>query len=93
MNSEETDPALVASHLRHALDLMSMENKRTQAELDHYKDLANHRLQALEDARKDHEDRLRALQDSATQFKFLVSLAAGGGLLSIIALIKSLIAP
>lgn len=96
MELEEFNPrsqsdALVGAKLAHALDLLRVELQATRAELEHYKDLANHRLAELETQHHDHETRLRQLQDSSTQFKFLVSLAAGGGLLSIIALLQALI--
>jgi peptidoglycan hydrolase CwlO-like protein len=89
------DPAasLIAEKLSHTIDLLRVEQTNTQKELEHYKDLANHRLAELEEARKDFEARIRALQESSTQFKFLMTLGAGGGLLSIIALIKTLISP
>jgi hypothetical protein len=90
MNNDQS-AALIAEKLSHTIDLLRMEQRNTQKELEHYKELSSHRLQELEEARKDHEDRLRSLEESSTQFKFLVSLGAGGGLLSIIALIKTLI--
>ena len=58
--------------------------------LEHERELNESRLSALEKTSQDYEARLRALQESATQFKLLASLATGGGLLSIIALIKTL---
>ena len=51
------------------------------------------RLATLEAQAADFEKRLRTLTESATQFKLLVSLAVGGGLLSLIELIRSLIHP
>jgi hypothetical protein len=47
--------------------------------------------QIISDIQKDvsdHEQRIRNIEVSSTQFKFLVSLAAGGGLLSIISLLR-----
>ena len=51
------------------------------------------RLKSLEDQAQDFEKRVRELTESATQFKLLVSLAVGGGLLSLVELIRSLISP
>jgi hypothetical protein len=53
-------------------------------------ELFRHRLVKLERQGEDYEARLRGLTESATQFKFLVSLAAGGGLLSVVTLIRLL---
>jgi hypothetical protein len=49
------------------------------------------RLDVLEAQAKDFENRLRQLQDSSTQFKVLASLATGGGLLSVISLLRELL--
>ena len=51
------------------------------------------RLKILEQQSVDFEKRLRELTESATQFKLLVSLAVGGGMLSLIELVRSLIHP
>jgi methyl-accepting chemotaxis protein len=73
---------LVAEQFSHAVDLLKAETRR-QAE----------KITSLEEQAKDFETRIRDLTDAATQFKFLASLAMGGGALSIIALIKVLISP
>jgi hypothetical protein len=86
-----SDPTLIAEQLAHTLDLMRAEIDKIRAEQSHQRELFEHRLHALETARDDHENRLRQVQEASTQFKFLTGLAAGGGLLSIIALIKALI--
>jgi len=72
--------ALVAEQFSHAVDLLKAETRR-QAE----------KIINLEEKAKDFESRIRTLTETATQFKFLASLAMGGGGLSIIALIKVLI--
>jgi hypothetical protein len=54
-------------------------------------EILNMRVDRLEETIKDHEARLRAVTDAATQFKLLAGLATGGGLLSLINLIKALI--
>jgi hypothetical protein len=52
--------------------------------------MAEQRIATLEKQAADYEERIRRLTESATQFKLLVSLAAGGGLLSVISLIRAL---
>jgi hypothetical protein len=84
---------LIAEQLTHAIDLMKAEITATRSDLSHYQDLANQRLDQLETCKKDHEDRLRQVQDTATQFKVLAGLATGGGLLSLISLLKTLLGP
>jgi hypothetical protein len=88
VNDPGTD--LIAAQLRHTIDLLKAELMRNNAELLHYKELSEQRLIELEEARRDHEERLRRLQESATQFKVLAGLATGGGLLSLIALVRML---
>jgi hypothetical protein len=51
------------------------------------------RLKTLEAQAVDYEKRLRELTESATQFKLLVSLAVGGGLLSLVDLLRGLLHP
>jgi len=88
LNDPGTD--LIAAQLRHTIDLLKAELMRNNAALLHYKELSEQRLIELEEARRDHEERLRRLQESATQFKVLAGLATGGGLLSLIALVRML---
>lgn len=84
------DSALIAAQLRHTIDLLKAEMARTNQQLAHYQALAEQRLGELEEAERDHEQRLRKLQESATQFKVLAGLATGGGLLSLISLLRTL---
>jgi hypothetical protein len=74
--------ALVAEQFSHACDLLRADARR-QAE----------KIETLEEQAKDFETRIRDLTATATQFKFLAALATGGGALSIIALLKTLISP
>lgn len=78
----EIDPDLLSEQLTHTLDLV-------RSELN----MVNHRLAQLEEQKKDHETRLRTLTETATQFKVLASLATGGGLLSILSLLKLIFFP
>ena len=71
-----TDVDLLAEQLSHTLDLVKADLRMMEL-----------RVRAAEETVKDHEERLRAVTDSATQFKVLAGLATGGGLLSIISLL------
>ena len=90
---EESQNRLIAEQLGHTLDIIRAELSTIQAEQIHQVEMTTLRLKSLEDQSADFEKRLRDLTESATQFKFLVSLAVGGGLLSVIALLRSLIQP
>ena len=74
--------ALVAEQFAHAVDLLKAEIAR-QAE----------KIRNLESQSTDFETRIRELNTTAIQFKFLAALATGGGILSVIALLKVLLAP
>jgi uncharacterized protein involved in exopolysaccharide biosynthesis len=93
LNLDDSQNRLIAEQLGHTLDLIRAELSTIQAEQVHQVEMNTLRLKSLEGQTADFEKRLRDLTESATQFKFLVSLAVGGGLLSLIALLRSLIQP
>jgi hypothetical protein len=91
MNSEaETHNRLIAEQLGHTLDLIRAELSASKADQKHDRQMVSLRLDTLEAQAADFEKRLRELTESATQFKLLVSLAVGGGLLSLIELVRNL---
>jgi len=92
-SQDDAQNRLIAEQLGHTLDLIKAELAATRAEQAHLTRLSDMRLKTLEDQATDFEKRLRELTESATQFKLLVSLAVGGGLLSVITLLRSLINP
>jgi hypothetical protein len=95
MNSDdqETQNRLIAEQLGHTLDLIRAELAASKAEQGHDRQMVSLRLTTLEAQSTDFEKRLRELTESATQFKLLVSLAVGGGLLSLIELVRNLLHP
>lgn len=78
MNGDQA--ALIAEQLSHQLDLLRGELK-----------LAQQRLDALEARSADYETRLRSLTDGVTQFRVLAGLATGGGMVSLIILLRELL--
>jgi len=90
---DDAQNRLIAEQLGHTLDLIKAELGTTRTEQEHLTRMSDMRLKTLEGQAADFEKRLRELTESATQFKLLVSLAVGGGLLSVIALLRSLINP
>jgi hypothetical protein len=89
-SDDETQNRLIAEQLGHTLDLIRAELATGKAEQGHDRQMVSLRLGTLEAQADDFEKRLRVLTESATQFKLLVSLAMGGGLLSLIELVRSL---
>src|SRR4030042_1597307 len=89
-DSETAQNRLIAEQLGHTWDLIKAEMAAIQAEQAHLAEMSQLRLKSLEDQSLDFEKRLRELTESSTQFKLLVSLAVGGGLLSLIELLRSL---
>jgi cell division protein FtsB len=72
--------ALIAEQLAHQLDLVRSDLK-----------LAQQRLDSLEARAADYETRLRTLTDGVTQFRVLAGMATGGGLVSLVALLRELL--
>jgi hypothetical protein len=95
MSADSDDPnnRLIAEQLGHTLDLIKAELASTRNEQSHLAEMSDMRLQTLETKASDFEKRIRELTESATQFKLLVSLAVGGGLLSLIELMRGLLHP
>lgn len=87
---EEVEAQLIAEQLRHTIDLLRAELEKAEQIQRHDRDLADHRLRALEEQARDHENRLRMATDGVTQFKVWLSLAAGSsGLMSLAALLRA----
>ena len=82
--------SLIAEQLHHAIDLLRADISRIETAQKHSDQLSDQRLSSLERQVADFENRIRSLQESATQFKLLSSLAIGGGLLSLINLVRSI---
>ena len=82
--------ALITQQLKHTVDLLRREIEVLRRDHDHDKTLTNHRLTGLESCSKDHETRLRVLQDSAARSKVVNSLASGGStFMSFVALLRT----
>lgn len=92
-HADDPQNRLIAEQLGHTLDLIRAELSTIKNEQAHQAEMNTLRLKSLEDQAIDFEKRLRDLTESATQFKLLVSLAVGGGLLSLINLLRSLLSP
>jgi len=71
----DSQAALVTEQLSHTIDLLQADIERIRTVKEHADQLANHRLTSLERQVTDFEQRIRSLQESATQFKLLSSLA------------------
>jgi hypothetical protein len=64
----------------------------TRSERNKYHaELVDIRLSSLEDVKDDHEKRIRLVEEVATKFNLVMALSIGGGSLSAIVLLKTLI--
>lgn len=71
---------------------LQTELEATRAERDKFHaDLVDRRLCQLETDHADHEKRIRGVEEVATKFNFLMALSIGGGALSAVVLIKSIL--
>ncbi len=94
MNPPNPVDELLAERLSHTIDLLRAEIRELRAEVEHQRELNQHRLTALEADTADHEQRLRAATEGVTQFKMFSGLAAGSSTIaSVIALIKVFLSP
>lgn len=81
---------LIAEQLRHTIDLLNARIESLAKELEHQKELSGNRLRSLEESQKDHETRIRGLQDGVTSFRVWTGLTNGGAsIMSIIAFVKA----
>lgn len=71
--------------LEKELETTRMERNKLHAEL------VDRRLLTLETQNGDHEKRIRAVEEVATKFNFLMALSIGGGTLSAIVLFRTLL--
>jgi len=92
-DSDNSQDRLIAEQLGHTLDLIKAELEAIRVEQAHLTEMSSLRLKTLEAQAIDFEKRLRELTESATQFKLLVSLAVGGGMLSLVELVRGLLHP
>ena len=76
---------------RELLEALRGDVKLMRAELEHLRELTEHRLKAIEKNSEDHENRLRDVSTGVTQFRFWSSVTSGGStVMSLLALLKSL---
>ena len=79
-DGESPEAKLLAAQFKHVVDLLNSRMK-----------MQEHRIESLEKNSDDYEQRIRKLTESSTQFKVLAGLATGGGLVSIILLVLTII--
>lgn len=90
MHDGDLEGALIASQLKHTVDLLKAEIRRLRDELEHQKDIATRRLNSLEAIGEDHEDRIRAATNGVTQLKVWAGFSTGGSwVVSLIALLRT----
>ena len=81
---------LIAYKIKHTIDLFRLEIDTLKTEQKHIKELSNRRLIELEENTRDHEQRLRRIQDDVTRNKVVHGITAtGSSFMSLIALLRS----
>jgi hypothetical protein len=76
---EESQGALIGEQISHLVDLLRAENR-----------MLTQRVAALEKDMRDHEQRLRTVNEGVVQFRMWLGLAsAGNGALSLLALLQA----
>ena len=91
MSGETSDNIeLIGEQFRHAVDLIKADTARTQADLNHYREMNDWLTADLKTKLADMEMRLRAAGEVGTQFKFLIALAGTGGVAGLVSLITNL---
>lgn len=88
MNEEQAE--LIAEQMRHAQDLLRADLEAVRSSLDHERELTRQRLDSLERANQDHENRLRSVSDGVTQLKVWSGLVNGGSsMMAVAAFLKA----
>lgn len=88
--SSDPKAEIIAHQLKHTIDLLRFEISEIRKEQHHQKELYDHILQELEECTKDHEQRIRTIQEDVTRSKSIYNLASGGStFMSLIALLRT----
>ena len=86
----DPESEVIAHQLKHTLDLLRFDIKQIRTEQEHQRELYDHVLQELESCVKDHETRIRTIQEDVTRSKSIYNLASGGStFMSLIALLRT----
>jgi len=89
---QDTQAALIAEQIHHALDLIQSEIDLLKARQASNLELIDHRLSRLEGQVADHETRLQTATQGVTQFKVWSGLTSGSSsVLAVLAFLKAVI--
>ena len=87
---ENPEGELIASQIKHTVDLLRFEISNLRASQEHYKEMSDHRFAELEECRDDFEGRIRVIKDDVTRSKSIYNLSsAGSTFMSLIALLRT----
>ena len=75
----EEDAELLRARITHTIDLLRSENKSITSLMERDRELANHRLNALEADIEDFETRIREATKGITEFRLYMKIAGIGG--------------
>ncbi|MFN2158781.1 MAG: hypothetical protein ACK2TW_02395 [Anaerolineales bacterium] len=87
---ENPEGELIASQIKHTVDLLRFEISNLRASQEHFKEMSDHRFAELEECRDDFEGRIRVIKDDVTRSKSIYNLSsAGSTFMSLIALLRT----
>ena len=87
---DDTQARVIAEQITHTVDLLRFQLDAMRAEQSHIKQMSDHRLSELEECTRDHEARIRTIQEDVTRGKTAHNLAAGGStFISLVALLRT----
>ena len=80
--TEEAEAKLLIAQLRHTVEMLRAENNQIKTQMEHNREMWQHRISELERQSQDFETRIREATAGTEQFKMylrLVGAGAGGG--------------
>lgn len=90
MQPDDPQGELIASHLKHTVDLLRFEIRNLKTAQEHHKEMSDHRFAELEECRRDFEGRLRVIREDVTRSKSIYNLSsAGSTFMSLVALLRT----
>ena len=90
MQDQDSQGELIATQLKHTVDLLRFEIRNLKTSQEHHKEMSDHRFNELEECRLDFEQRIRVIKDDVTRSKSIYNLSsAGRTFMSLIALLRT----
>ena len=92
--TNDPEDALIASQLKHTMDLIRFDLNNIKTTIEHNSETDNLRLNRIETLIGDHESRIRCIQKDVTKNNVVYGVTSlGSTLLSSIALLRTFLLP